>query len=1057
MPANSTYSFSSGQILTAVDLNAVFAQTVAFAADSSNANTGTLPAARLPYTMNQGVGTSNNVQFNDLALTGNLTVNGTLVYVNTTILEIADKNIQIAYNAANSAQANGGGLQIMGANVNFYYLDSSNVMILDRTLSIGNSSVNTIVGYDSSQYAAAQYKGNVNNYFQIAMTNANTGNLTSTDIALYDDNGFSGTNYIDLGISGSGYNQSTWTINGPSDGYLYTGNTNLSIGTNGTLAYVNFFTDGTLANNEVMRLSKRVVNIGNADSLGTTVLYVGNSATNTAINSSSISLASNGFFANATVVNAVSFKVGSAFVANTQGVYANAVVNAAALTVGSSTIANASGVYTATVNAASHTVGTSTIANASGVYATTMNAATFQVGATFTANATLVNAAAINITNQVNTATIYAATSANIASAVFLNGSGVQTTGYVNSLSMNTATLTTGGNVSLNSSSVSVGNTTLYANISSGQVVLSSNSSNTSTINSTSFTGTSNNASYLANVAAAYYVQNTDSRTLSGNLNFSAANVNFTQGLFVGANLALNTSSVSLGNSTVNSLHTATYLTVSNSTNIAYLYPTYLTVGNSSVNSTAVSVGSAVVANTTSVVVGANSTNTTITGGTISLSGVTINSSSYGGQALTANNSSYLGGSAAANFVQNTDSRQLSGNLYFTGANNYYSLGLFIGANVVTNTSTVQVVANSSTNTIITAGQITLSGQTVNSSVFTGLAYTANNASYLGGSAAANFVQNTDSRTLSGNINFTGTNTYFTTALYVGASMVVNTSTVFTGNGSVNTSIIAGTISISGQTVNGSVYTGQSWTANNATNLGGTAAAYFVQNTDSRTLSGNLYYTGTNTYFATGLYVGPNVVVNTSTLQVVANSSTNTIITAGQISISGATINGTAYTGQSNNALYLNGVNSAAYVQNTDSRTLSGNLYFTGSNNYYSNAIYIGANVVVNTSSHFVGNSSVNTNITSGTISLSGTTINSTAYGGQSLTALTANNATYLGGYAANTYLSGSVATTISNTFTFGSNVVFSNGTVLIANGSFGTNTQVLISNGTSMLSLIHI
>jgi hypothetical protein len=58
-----------------------------------------------------------------------------------------------------------------------------------------------------------------------------------------------------------------------------------------------------------------------------------------------------------------------------------------------------------------------------------------------------------------------------------------------------------------------------------------------------------------------------------------------------------------------------------------------------------------------------------------------------------------------------------------------------------------------------------------------------------------------------------------------------------------------------------------------------------------------------------------------------------------------STINGTA-----NNALYLGGVIAASYVQNTDSRTLSGNLVFTGSNitfqgtklNVSSNAIFTG-------------------------------------------------------------------------------------------------------------------
>ena len=43
-------------------------------------------------------------------------------------------------------------------------------------------------------------------------------------------------------------------------------------------------------------------------------------------------------------------------------------------------------------------------------------------------------------------------------------------------------------------------------------------------------TMTANNAAYLGGIAAAAYVQNTDSRTLSGNLNFTAANISFTQG-----------------------------------------------------------------------------------------------------------------------------------------------------------------------------------------------------------------------------------------------------------------------------------------------------------------------------------------------------------------------------------------------------------------------------------------------------------------------------------------------------------------------------------------------
>ena len=60
----------------------------------------------------------------------------------------------------------------------------------------------------------------------------------------------------------------------------------------------------------------------------------------------------------------------------------------------------------------------------------------FTVGTAFTANATLVNAAAINIVNQVNTATFYATTSANVGTAFTANAS------LVNAIALNVVNTT---------------------------------------------------------------------------------------------------------------------------------------------------------------------------------------------------------------------------------------------------------------------------------------------------------------------------------------------------------------------------------------------------------------------------------------------------------------------------------------------------------------------------------------------------------------------------------------------------------------------------------------
>lgn len=75
--------------------------------------------------------------------------------------------------------------------------------------------------------------------------------------------------------------------------------------------------------------------------------------------------------------------------------------------------------------------------------------------------------------------------------------------------------------------------------------------------------------------------------------------------------------------------------------------------------------------------------------------------------ALTANDSSYLGGTIAARYVQNTDSRILSGNLEFTGANNYYTVGLKVGANLVVNTTTIYT-GNTTSNLTVNSQIITV-------------------------------------------------------------------------------------------------------------------------------------------------------------------------------------------------------------------------------------------------------------------------------------------------------------------------------------------------------------
>lgn len=79
--------------------------------------------------------------------------------------------------------------------------------------------------------------------------------------------------------------------------------------------------------------------------------------------------------------------------------------------------------------------------------------------------------------------------------------------------------------------------------------------------------------------------------------------------------------------------------------------------------------------------------------------------------------------------------------------------------------STVNVSANA---TVLFVGNSTVNA-TINSTAFSG---TANNASNLGGVAAANYVNNTGNFNISGNITFSGTNTNISSNLFVTAALV---------------------------------------------------------------------------------------------------------------------------------------------------------------------------------------------------------------------------------------------------------------------------------------------
>ena len=81
-------------------------------------------------------------------------------------------------------------------------------------------------GYAVVPSLMVQHTANYNTYSQINTQNINAGNQSTTDYVATANNGTNSTNYIDMGIAGSGYdgtqpNNSLGTSLFPNDGYVY--------------------------------------------------------------------------------------------------------------------------------------------------------------------------------------------------------------------------------------------------------------------------------------------------------------------------------------------------------------------------------------------------------------------------------------------------------------------------------------------------------------------------------------------------------------------------------------------------------------------------------------------------------------------------------------------------------------------------------------------------------------------------------------------------------------------------------------------------------------------
>ena len=240
----------------------------------------------------------------------------------------------------------------------------------------------------------------------------------------------------------------------------------------------------------------------------------------------------------------------------------------------------------------------------------------------------------------------------------------------------------------------------------------------------------------------------------------------------------------------------------------------------------------------------------------------TVNTTNFTG---TSNNTSFVGTVSAANVVSNA---QLSSNLTnyqttaglsanvasylptYTGIVN--SSSFTVGTTFVANSTAIEIGAASNNitanTTVISIGNSSVNS-TINSTSFSGnITGTAANATNLNSQPASyytnatnittgtlpyaqlgtNVVNTTANFTVAGNLNFTGTNNYFSTAVYVGTT-VVNTSTFAIGTAFTANSTLVNAVSLSTTTNTTVLGTALNITSGGNVGIGNTAPATRLQ------------------------------------------------------------------------------------------------------------------------------------------------------------------------------------------------------------------------------------
>lgn len=589
-----------------------------------------------------------------------------------------------------------------------------------------------------------------------------------------------------------------------------------------------------------------------------------------------------------------------------------------------------------------------------------------------------------------------------------------------------------GSNVSMNLTSLKIGNASVFVTANSSSVNVVGN------VNSVGFVG-----SALSSVA---------DLNVSGTTNTGIFNA--TTHANVGSNVRLSTTSLAIGNSAVNSFVNSSLIQTSNSLSIANLTPTTLAIGTVTLNALALAVGSNLTVNGSVFLVGNSIENSTHSSTLLQLS----NSSSTSNLTSVAlsignvvvNSSAIFAGNSIANVVANSIVVRVANSTLTT---NVTPTGLVVGPNVQINSS-AYFVGNATVNTIIlstgidTDGTLAVLGATtlsntlaVGNTTVTGFVSITQTIAVTNTATFSNNVTIGGDVTVSGNLVVSGTTTYVNTATLNVADNIITLNADVTGAPTENSGVEVKR----GTSANVAVLwneTSDKWTFTND----GSTYLQIASNNDV-TANASAAYSNAIAYSGNAAQAYANAI---------AYSGNAALAYANAIAYSGnaaqAYANAIAYSGNAAQA-YANAI---AYSGNAAQAYANAIAYSGNAAQAYSNAITFAANATnlgngtvpsARIAGSYTGITTLGS-VTADSVVVGNSTVNST----HSATLLQVANSTGTANLTP-TLLEIGIADVNSSAVAIGANVVVNATTMFVGNATVNstqTSTQYRVSNSTS-------